>query len=215
VIESICVRALRLIKLTGIINMNSKETSMDRIFLDVWTSIPMKVYEVLSSVWGIVLSGLVFCGTFLGDRLPILGYIAVAVIIDCFWGVATAIRTEKFIFSRFIAKSAIKILAYVSIYGLVALLEKVFVNSEFTITSSIFASILISSELWSILGHIAIAYPDLLVVKLLRKHLKGEMSKKLDISEEELDEILTKKTEEKKAKKTEEKKAKEKEKISQ
>jgi hypothetical protein len=63
------------------------------------------------------------------------------------------------------------------------------------LTSSVIASILITSELWSILGHIGIAYPDWLVIKLLKRYLKGEMSKKLDIPEEELDNILYKKKE--------------------
>ena len=105
------------------------------------------------------------------------------------WGIATARKAKKFVFSKLIAKSAIKIAAYVSIYALVALVEKGFADG-FMVTSSVMAAILISSELWSILGHISIAYPNFTATKIIRKYLKGEMSKKLGIPEDELDDIL-------------------------
>ena len=170
--------------------MNYQDMTLNRIFLDVVNSIPTKIHEVLSTTWGKFIAALIFCGSFLGDRLPLLWYIAAAVFIDALWGISTAIKAKRFIFSKFITKSAIKIFAYVSIYGVVALVEKGYTDGDFMVTSSIIASILITSELWSILGHIGIAYPDFLVVKLLRRYLKGEMAKKLGIPEEELDDIL-------------------------
>ena len=170
--------------------MNARDMSLQDIITDVLDKIPQKIYEVLSSGWGIALSCLVFVGTFLGDRLPLLAYIGIAVLIDGIWGVITSTRAKRFIFSKMLAKTAIKIAAYVSTYGLVALIEKGFTDGEFILTSSSIAAILIASELWSVLGHIGIAYPDFLPVKLLKKYLKGEMSKKLGIPEEELDEML-------------------------
>ena len=173
--------------------MNYQDITLNRIFLDVVNSIPTKISEVLTTTWGKFIAALIFCGSFLGDRLPLLWYIAAAILIDALWGISTAIKAKRFIFSKFITKSAIKIFAYVSIYGVVALVEKGYTDGEFMVTSSIIASILITSELWSILGHIGIAYPDFLVVKLLRRYLKGEMAKKLGIPEDELDKILYKK----------------------
>ena len=170
--------------------MSNEEITLNSIFLDVINSIPTKIYEVLSSIWGKILATITFCGMFLGDRLPLFWYITFAIIVDAVWGVATSLRFRKFIFSKLITKSAIKIFAYVSIYALVALVEKGFSGGDFIFTSSIIAAILISSELWSILGHIGVAYPDFMVIKILRKYLKGEMAKKLGIPEDELDEIL-------------------------
>ena len=164
--------------------------SLDRLIIDVVLSIPQKIYEVLSSVWGVVLSSLVFCATFLGDRFPLIVYIAVAILIDAGWGVATSVKTKKFIFSKLLSKSAIKIAAYISLYALVALAEKGFTGGDFMLTSSIIASILIAAEIWSTLGHIAIHSPNFVVVKILRKYLIGEMSKKTGIPEDELLKIL-------------------------
>ena len=170
--------------------MNAKDMNLSQIITDVVNNIPQKIYEVLSNWAGVLLSSLVFCGTFLGARLPLLAYIAVAVTIDGIWGVVTAKKAGRFIFSRLLAKSAVKIAAYSSIYALVALIEKGFVGSEFTFSSSVIAAILIASELWSTLGHISISNPDWLVTKILRMYLKGEMAKKLGINEEELDKVL-------------------------
>lgn len=170
--------------------MDTKDMNISQVITEVVSDVPRKIFEVLSSVWGVIGACIIFVGSFLGERLPLLAYIAIAVTIDGLWGVSTAKRTGKFIFSSLIAKSAMKIAAYASIYGVVALIEKGFTDGSFMVTSSVIAAILITSELWSILGHIGIAYPDWLVVKLLKKYLKGEMSKKLGISEEELDDIL-------------------------
>lgn len=172
--------------------MKTENMSLQELIYDVVCTLPQKIYDVVSNTWGVILSSLVFCGTFLGDRLPLLVYITAAVLVDAIWGITTSKRAKKFIFSKLIAKSAIKMAAYISIYALVALIEKGFADG-FILSSSVIAAILISSELWSILGHIGIAYPDFIVVKLLKKYLKGEMSKKLGIPEEELDELLNKK----------------------
>jgi hypothetical protein len=170
--------------------MKTEDMSLSQIITDVVNSIPQKIYELMSNWLGALLSAMVYCGLFLGSRLPLLAYIAKAVTIDGIWGIATARKAKKFIFSKLLAKSAIKIAAYSSVYGLVALIEKGFVGTDFTFSSSIIAAILIASELWSTLGHIAIANPDWLVVKILRLYLKGEMAKKLGIPESKLDEVL-------------------------
>ena len=167
--------------------------TLNQIIADVVTGIPQKRYEVLSNGWQACLAAGIFCGAFLGDRLPLLLYITIAIVFDAMWGINTAKKAKKFILSKLFTKSAIKIGAYFSVYALVALIEKGFTNGDFMVSSSIIAAILITSELWSILGHIAIAHPDFLVVKLLKRYLKGEMSKKLGIPETELDDMLNNK----------------------
>ena len=176
--------------------MDNKDMNIVDVMREVVNDLPRKIYEVLSSVWGVICTCGIFIGSFLGERLPLLVYIAIAVTFDGLWGISTAKKAKKFIFSALIAKSAVKITAYASIYGLVALIEKGFTDGDFMITSSVIAGVLITSELWSILGHIGIAYPDFVVIKILKRYLKGEMSKKLGIPEEELDDILNKKKDE-------------------
>lgn len=170
--------------------MDKESMELNKIFADVADGILQKIYEAFSVGWKAISTGLIFCATFLGDRLPLLWYITIAVVVDALWGVSTSVKAKRFIFSKLLAKSAIKIAAYISIYALVALVEKGFTDGEFMFSSSIIAAVLISSELWSILGHIGVRYPDFMVIKILRKYLKGEMAKKLGIQEDELDEIL-------------------------
>lgn len=171
--------------------MKTEDMSLSQIITEVANSIPQKIYETLSTWPGALMSSLVYCGMFLGGRLPLLAYIAIAVTIDGLWGVSTALKADKFIFSKLLAKSAVKIAAYSSVYGLVALVEKGFTDGNFMVGSSIIAAILISSELWSTLGHIAIRVPDWLPIKILKLYLKGEMAKKLGIPESKLDEVLS------------------------
>lgn len=173
--------------------MKQQDMTLEKIVFEVIDSIPQKIYEVLSNVWSLGFASLVFCGTFLGERLPLLIYISIAILIDALWGIRTAVKTKRFIFSKLITKSAIKIAAYVTTYALVALVEKGFIDNDFTLSSSIVAAILITSELWSVLGHISLAKPDWIVIEILKRHLKGEMSRKLNIDESELDEILKEK----------------------
>lgn len=170
-------------------NANYGNMSIERIIFDTFQGIPAKIMAVLSNFWSWIMSVFVFIGAFLGDKLPLLAYISVAIVIDALWGISTARRAGRFIFSTLIKKSAIKIAAYASLYSLVALVDKAF-GDTFMITSTAMASILIVSEMWSILGHIAIAKPNLIAVKLLRKHLRGEMARKLGITEDEIEKII-------------------------
>lgn len=170
-------------------NANYDNMSIEKMTFDILHNIPLKIASVLSNFWSGIVSIFVFIGSFLGDKLPLLAYISVAILIDALWGISTAKRAGKFIFSTLIKKSAVKIAAYTSLYALVALVDKAF-GDAFMITSTAMASILIVSEMWSILGHIAIAKPNMIAVKILKKHLRGEMARKLGISEDKLDEII-------------------------
>lgn len=170
-------------------NVNCGDMSIEKIVFDTFHGIPMKIAAVLCNFWSGMLSVFVFIGAFLGDKLPLLAYISVAIVIDALWGISTARRAGRFIFSTLIKKSAVKIAAYASLYALVALIDKS-CGDTFMITSTAMASILIVSEMWSILGHIAIAKPNLIAVKILRKHLRGEMARKLGTTEDEIDKII-------------------------
>ena len=172
--------------------MKTEDMNLNTIFTEVLNSIPQKIYHSMSSIWGSIGTAAIYCITFLGDRFPLLVYIAIAVIIDGLWGISTARKAKKFVLSVLITKSAIKIGAYTSLYGLVALIEKGF-SDGFMFASSVMAAILIFSELWSTAGHIAIARPDLVATRIVKKYLAGEMAKKLDINEKDLDKILNKK----------------------
>lgn len=178
--------------------MNSQDMTLYQIIEDVVKDIPQKLTLTLSNWVGVALSAFfAFCGAWLGDRLPLLGYIGVAILIDAIWGIITSRRAGKFIFSRLLSKSGVKIGAYVSLYAIVALAEKSFGEGEFMLTSSVLAGVFIASEGLSILAHISIIAPDWSIIKLLRKVLKGEIAKKLGISEEEVDSIWSEKKEEK------------------
>ncbi len=178
--------------------MSNKDMTLNEIIIDVVKEIPQKFYLVLSNWLSVTISAfLTFCGAWLGDRLPLLWYIGGAILIDALWGVITSIRANKFILSRLLAKSGIKIGAYVSLYAIVALAEKSFGDGDFMLTSSLLAGIFITSEGLSILAHIAIIRPDWPIIKILSKVLKGEMAKKLNLSESELDDLINSKKKEK------------------
>ena len=75
--------------------MKTEDMNLNTIFTEVLNSIPQKIYHSMSSIWGSIGTAAIYCITFLGDRFPLLVYIAIAVIIDGLWGISTARKAKE------------------------------------------------------------------------------------------------------------------------
>lgn len=177
--------------------MNPAEMTLADVLVEIVRDIPPKIYYAFSTVWGWLAVALAGLCAWLDIRVDYMLYIAIAITVDGAWGLYTAITHKKFIFSVLIAKSAAKIFVYASLYIIVALMEHVVVGDP-VFASSVIALILIFAEGWSVLIHVSINFPNLVAIRLIQKYFKGEMAKKLGISEDEMDDILKDKHDENK-----------------
>lgn len=163
---------------------------MQNLILATLNSLFLKISDTFSHLAGWWLAVMVFASTYCGQQMVLVHYVLVCILVDMLWGIAAYIKVHKFVLSQAITKTAVKIAAYITIFTLVTMSEHVLSDSWF-IASRLTCTILCAAELWSSMGHILVVQPNMPIIKLLRKYLAGEISRKLGIPVDDVNEILT------------------------
>lgn len=166
-----------------------KPKMLNQVLLSLFS----KLVELLSSVWGWVISILLVVTNYFAGYKFICVVVAVVVIMDACWGIAAALKQRKFACSELMRSTFVKFSAYATAVVLAIFMEDVS-SMETTICSAIVAAGICATELWSIAGNILIVEPDIPFFKILRPALRGEIARKLGISEDEVDEALSSNT---------------------
>lgn len=162
-----------------------------------------KIAHMLSTVGGWLLALAVGFVDFLGGEKISFMVVGIAVLLDLVWGIAAAVKRGEYIFSEAARETFTKLFAYGSVLVAVLLIERLTHGGTFLATR-ILCIIAASCELWSVCANILIVKPGFPFVRLFRKYLAGEISKKLNISTEEYDAMMQERRERKKSKKKEE-----------
>jgi hypothetical protein len=152
-----------------------------------------KMPEILTSIWGCSTSLFVFAASFLTGYEFMIGIILFCILSDAFWGIVVSIKRGGFVLSELGRNSVIKIAAYANAVFILIGIEKI-IGSDLHITTSVATMAICGVELWSISGNILIIKPNFVFFKLLRPALRGEISRKLGVPEENVDEILDNQT---------------------
>lgn len=117
-------------------------------------------------------------------------------IMDAIWGVAVSVKQGQFVLSDLLRRTIVKLLSYLSIFLVLMCVEKILsING---IATAVVVSGIALTELWSTCGNILIIYPNLAFLRLMRPVLKGEIARKLNISEEQVEKALNVKPKRKK-----------------
>lgn len=163
---------------------------MKDVFSEIASSVGSKLADIMSSCYGIIyflimwLSALV-----IGCYSEVVIITFFCIFTDTIWGIAKSIKTGKYATSALLKNTIIKMGAYFSILLLLISAEHLMhIESQiFTVT---FTVIVLTTELISVLGNIAIVKPSLISVKVLRILIVGEVARKLKISEKEAMRLL-------------------------
>lgn len=144
-----------------------------------------KIGSIYTEVAGFLLSLLIIpLVTFFGGvRLDMMKLVVIAVALDLGWGTWSSIKRKQWLCSTSVQSTIIKIIVYGTMFSIVAVIEKG-ISEEFMWLSRLTCIVLCTSEAWSIFAHILIIKPNFPVIRLLRKVLAGEISKKLGITED-------------------------------
>lgn len=161
---------------------------MGRFFFILAASF-VKVHEAIQSVWGVLIVVLGFVANFFGGYVMILSGVIACVLIDLIWGIRSAHKQKKYTQSELMKSTVSKLTAYGTALMVFIFIEKM-VGLETNIPTAAVASVICLTELWSTSGNILIVNPNIPFFKLLKPVLKGEIARKLNISEEEVDEAL-------------------------
>ena len=163
---------------------------IQQVFCSVLLRLEKIITTVSGRVWSMIVFAFTWAVTWLGETREVLIYLVfAAALLDLIWGVASSIKQKRFVLSVGLTKTCIKIVVYLSILLVVALVEKALAE-DWNLIFRLTASVLIVAEGVSICGHILIIKPDTPVVRLLWKVLRSEIAKKLNIEVSGLDEYV-------------------------
>lgn len=148
-----------------------------------------KLNDILSHGEGIAVWVASTIGALLSGYEGMIFLLLFVVVVDALWGIANAVKAGKFVLSDLMRNTVGKILSYCSVFLVIVGIEKV-VGIDSGICSAIVVGVIALTEVWSICGHILIRFPNLLFFRLLKPALIGEIARKLNIEENEVDKIL-------------------------
>lgn len=144
-----------------------------------------KLLQALQCVQGWIVALCVFIvNYFAGHRVIVLLVVAVT-IMDAFWGILVSLKRRRFALSELgrltISKLAVYGCAMAVFVGLDSLADTV-------LTATIVGTAIVLVEFWSSCASMLILYPDFLFLRIFSKALTGEIARKLELTEEAVNE---------------------------
>ena len=108
-------------------------------------------------------------------------------LMDACWGIAVSVHRGQFTLSELARLTIAKLAVYGCALFFFVSLDRV---ADTVFSTSIVGAAIAAVEFWSSCGSMLILFPNFLFLRLLRKALTGEIASKLNISEEEVKDIL-------------------------
>lgn len=124
--------------------------------------------------------------TFFATERYAFNAVLAAVLIDAVFGIIVSVRNKRFLLSKLGRMTPFKIAAYMAALVLVFMIERLAHDNGF-VGVKVVAAWAIACEFWSMSASILILWPEAVFFKILRRHLRGEISAKLGT---DIDDIL-------------------------
>lgn len=161
--------------------------------LHMLSGVGQKVAEILQYPAGWLAGlGLFIADAISGGRL-IVYLVVIATVIDLFCGIAVAIKRKNFAKSELMRLTVEKLV----VYGLAMLvflcIDKAIeaeTSWEFALTSGVVGVVIAMTETWSFLASLLILFPANPFLRMFQKALVGEIARKLQCEEDEVEMIL-------------------------
>lgn len=108
-------------------------------------------------------------------------------IMDAMWGIAVSIKQGKFTLSELARLTIVKLAIYGCTISVFIGIDKIV---DTTISASIIGALIVLIELWSSCASMLILYPHVAFLRLIKKHLTGEIASKLGVDVAEVEDAL-------------------------
>ncbi len=145
------------------------------------------IYSHLSSWIG---TAMVFISTFFGDVKWLVSYICIACVTDLICGIIRSSRVEhKGVVSSRIVDFINKALVYFLLFLCFVLIDKAMTVEDMWLTR-VYTSIIIFSEIISMLANLSVSFPKIKAFALIRKLIASEVAEKLKIDKKEVEDVL-------------------------
>lgn len=170
-------------------------TNISTVLFNIGASIT----AVLSTIYGKLLTLILFIGAYFTSISGLIHTILILTIVDAIFGIRVAIKMygKNSILSSKLRQTLYKMFFY-TMFIILSFMIECQLAKDSIITAKIIFAIMAGVELWSIAANGLILHPNFPFLKLFSKYLSSEIGKKLNISSKEVDKIL--KAEQKKRK---------------
>lgn len=160
--------------------------------------ITAKLIDALSTIYGWLAATILFIINFYSGYAVVIAGIVVCVLLDAFWGIYVARKSGKSILSCRGRDTWLKLAVYLTFVTMMIIIDSIASLSGFDVklTTTIVGMLICLTELWSVVASISILYPQLPILKLLRRALTGEIAHKLNIDEQDVEKYLNQNGEE-------------------
>lgn len=155
-----------------------------------------KITLIFSSSGGWWAALLMSAISFLGPEKNAFIGLMLAVALDMVWGVAVSIKEGKFILSYLLRETILKILIYISVLFVALFIERS-LDESLGIATRIICALAALCELWSACANILIICPRMPFIRVLKKYLSGEIASKINMSKDDVENVMNKKDEQK------------------
>lgn len=147
----------------------------------------ISIYSHLSSWIG---TAFVFVSTFFGDVKWLISYICIACVADLVCGIIRSWKVErKGVVSSRIVDFINKTLVYFLLFLCFVLIDKAMTVDNMWLTR-VYTSIIIFSEIISMLANLSVSFPKIKAFSLVRKLIASEVAEKLKIDKKEVEDAL-------------------------
>lgn len=140
--------------------------------------------KLITKTYGWALATLCSAITFLAPEKFSFTVVLAAILIDAVFGIMVSLMNGRFVLSKLGRVTIFKIASYMSALIMVFMIERLAHDSGF-FGIKIVAGWAVACEFWSMSASVLIIWPDAVFFRIMRRHLKGEISAKLgtDISD--------------------------------
>lgn len=157
-------------------------------------NIIVEFWNLMQNTLHTLLGWLLFCMTLMattfGIKAILFHWILIAMMIDLFFGAWSSLKRNQFHISTALISTAIKFVMYLVVFCIPMILEKILLNKDLAMATSIVTAFICSAEFFSALAHMLIIKPDLAVLKIFRRFLVAEVARKMKVSNEEVMEMF-------------------------
>ena len=173
--------------------LNTFRKMFAQIFSNILSHTAMKVGDIFSHIWAWIAGLGLFIAEAFAGHTAVIYTILVLTTLDMIWGVAVARKLKEYTRSELLRQTVFKLLVYATLLIAFILLDKLVGDSvglTITITTGFVGMIVSLVEIVSSIASMLILWPNMPILRMLKKVLMGEIAGKLGCDVKEVDKIL-------------------------
>lgn len=148
-----------------------------------------KLMEILSTLQGWAAAALLVVANYFAGYETNVTLTVLAIVMDCVWGIAAALKQGRFTLSELGRDTVMKISVYGTAIVIFIAIDRL-LHVDGGLTLSIICAVIILVEFWSMSASALICFPNMPFLRLMKKALAGEIASKLGVPTEQVEDTL-------------------------